>query len=468
MTTPVANMPHSVSKALDRRMRLFAGLWAIGHVIHLMNDDGKLLTNIFSVTVVFAAVRLLANPGSLRRLAFLAATQLAHVAWTAPLLPDHWILAAAVNGAILVSLATAALRERSWLGLSNGSALFGSMMPALRVILLISYTAAAIAKYNTTFLEPVTSCATWLTQTATGGLVGTVDALGPLHVLTAIVPETAIPILLLVPRTRRFGVRFAIGFHLLLAISPLLVVGDFSVILTALFLLFGSDEDVEAVLKPIRQRLKVDPLAKRVRSLDRPLAVSVGLTALIVVVGRTANTETSLWVWLAFIFVVPRVLLSLLRVPGGLAPPGSSLGRISVPHAVPVVLLLIWVLSPYAGYRTTGVFTMFSNLRTEGAGTNHLFMPSYHPSDHQTDLIFPGLGSSEGFDDLIENGQAVSAFEVRRVMSDSSSLTVAGTRNGEPIGDVDLEDFRQPNSFLANRLLQMRPVPMTDDPPCIN
>lgn len=464
MSSQVTTGPQTVDLGTDTRQRVFSGLWALGHVMHLVNDNGTAIDNPFGLVTIFAAFYLLARPQSTRRLALLSATQLVHVAWTAPLIPDHWTLAAAGNVVILVSLAIGSVRSRDS---ERKIQPFSTAMPALRVALLIAYSAAAIAKYNTTFLDPVTSCAKWLTETATGGLVGEGDGLGVLHILAALVPETLIPVLLVIPITRRLGVRFGIAFHSLLAISPLVVVGDFTVILTAMFMLFASDEDVEAVLGTVQQRLAVDPIASRVRGFDRPVVVAGGLTAFVALMAQ-AGLLANPWVWVLFVASVPRVLLALLRVPNQLKSSGEPLGKVSLPHLPVLALFLMWVLLPYAGLRTTGVFTMFSNLRTEGSGTNHIFMPSIHPTDHQIDLVVPGPGSTPEFDNLIENRQAVSTFEVRRTLSTNDHISVAGTRNGKQITDADAAEFRMPNSALANRFLQMRPVPPIDDPPCTN
>jgi hypothetical protein len=46
-------------------------------------------------------------------------------------------------------------------------------------------------------------------------------------------------------------------------------------------------------------------------------------------------------------------------------------------------------MSPYLGLRTVPAFSMFSNLRTEGGVTNHLFMPAtaLHVAAYQDDLV---------------------------------------------------------------------------------
>ena len=67
--------------------------------------------------------------------------------------------------------------------------------------------------------------------------------------------------------------------------------------------------------------------------------------------------------------------------------PARALGR-PLAVQVPVLLLIAaWAALPYLGIRTSGVFTMFSGLRTEGIFPNHLFMPSLHVAGWATDLV---------------------------------------------------------------------------------
>ena len=54
-----------------------------------------------------------------------------------------------------------------------------------------------------------------------------------------------------------------------------------------------------------------------------------------------------------------------------------------------LVLLFLYGMTPYLGLRTTGNFTMFSNLRTEGTSSNHLLLSSNPIKvwDYQEDVV---------------------------------------------------------------------------------
>ena len=85
---------------------LFALLWALANIVHLLNMTAGQLSAAGWVNLA-AALWLLAAPGSAARLVALAATQLLDTVVRLPFAPDHQILAAAARERGL-----AAARER--------------------------------------------------------------------------------------------------------------------------------------------------------------------------------------------------------------------------------------------------------------------------------------------------------------------------------------------------------------------
>lgn len=63
--------------------------------------------------------------------------------------------------------------------------------------------------------------------------------------------------------------------------------------------------------------------------------------------------------------------------------------QVSPITAIAVAVIALHGLSPYFGLRTAGTFSMFSNLRTEGARSNHVLFPSnpFKVWDYQEDLV---------------------------------------------------------------------------------
>ena len=147
----------SAREQIGLRSTVFAMMWAAAHIIHLAIQSQEQLTDPTEIVVFLLAVTLLVRPRSERLLVILAVAQIVDWWSAAPLSPDHWTFVMATNS-ILVFGAMA-----STVGIWNAPAsLVERSMTGLRVALLVAYGAAAFAKWNTTFLDPATSCAAFL------------------------------------------------------------------------------------------------------------------------------------------------------------------------------------------------------------------------------------------------------------------------------------------------------------------
>jgi hypothetical protein len=125
-------------------------------------------------------------------------------------------------------------------------------------------------------------------------------------------------------------------------------------------------------------------------------------------------------------------------------------------------------MAPYAGFRTTGVFTMFSNLSTEGTSPNHLFYPSLRLVDWQDEMVRiqstndPSMETAEG------GNLAIPLMELRRMAMEDPGLVVEGELHGRPVtfgpepGQTELE----PLPAWQHKLLHFRPVPVGGQPFC--
>ena len=155
-----------------------------------------------------------------------------------PFSPDHWALVALVNVAILLTMLV---------GRSTSLETVGKAFPTARVLLLIAYGAAALSKWNTAFLDPVTSCANMIAGIITYGLAGPV---AESHLVNhgTIATESMIFLLLVIPRTRNWGVLLGLAFHFTLSASPIIVVGDYTSTVYALFFLFLRPDVIGRVL----------------------------------------------------------------------------------------------------------------------------------------------------------------------------------------------------------------------------
>ena len=200
--------------------------------------------------VLLCGVLLLVSPRSRVRLAALALSQIWWLLSQMPFTDNHLYLMGFVNAGLLAAVATRWLRDR--VGTAED---VETAAPYVRLTLLLAYSAAAVSKLNEGFFDLAESCAVTMFYDA-GRIVGVKRPFVPAQ-LEGLMPfviagaELAIPLLLLVGRTRIVGVVVAILFHLAMSLSPTATAIDFTLALFAMFFLFLPASAATAV----RQRL---------------------------------------------------------------------------------------------------------------------------------------------------------------------------------------------------------------------
>ena len=127
----------------------FVVVWALANLVHHANGTRGPL-DLISILNVLAALWALAAPQSAGRLCLLAGSQVLDAVWHLPFSPDHQLLAAFVNILILHRW----LRERP----SDSADVVKAVAGGARVVLLIVYAAAALSKYNESFVDPPPAC----------------------------------------------------------------------------------------------------------------------------------------------------------------------------------------------------------------------------------------------------------------------------------------------------------------------
>lgn len=373
-----------------------------------------------------------------------------------PWSPDHWALLALVNIAILTTMAI----RRSW----HLDAVTAAL-PAARAITLITYTYAAVAKYNSSFFDIAASCANAIGYRASFGTAASLRDSGVL-IWVVLAAETAIPLLLLIPATRRHGVRLGVAFHFFLSASPAFAVVDYTAALYALFLLFLPEEDVRRIVHGFRV------LAARsaiVRDARRHPPTTIGLAFLVFgFLGHLLPVAAPTIAWLFSELYLITILGVTLWTWRRAVPAPRPLGRILAIHLPVILLAVAWGLSPYVGLRTTGVFTMFSGLRTEGSLGNHLFMPTYRLGGWQDELVLLESSNDPELSQGADLDLAVPMLEIQRRAAEDPDLVVTGELDGvrHSWGPEDGSTPVPPASPWALKLLLFRPVQAGDTPFC--
>lgn len=330
-----------------------AGNWRYGDIAPEPTAIGVLLmvTGLAGTAVIVAP----------RRSSMLALGVLIPVtaALEAPVLGNHWLLAAFVGAAYL---------------LTGGS--WDRFEPAARLVLLVFYSFAAFAKLNTGFLDPVTSCGVfYLNQALDGfgfGLVSTTSPAAWVAAWGAALVELSVPILLIIRRTRHYGALLAIGFHGLITFDLAQHFYDFTAVLFALFVLFLDDTYFER-FEAVGARL---PPA--IRSVVAAVVVMVGLSVTLASV--TPLNQTS-FRWLSegsFLWWIPYLALVAWVAAGALAQANLE-WRIGPVAVVLASLVFVNGLTPYLELKTAFGWNMYSNLVTVDSESNHLLVRSTWP-----------------------------------------------------------------------------------------
>lgn len=465
---------------------VFAGLWAAAVLFHYAAYPNSLI-GIIPTVMMLAAVWVLFRPSSLVRFLAMVSLQVAAVAYSYPGgVSNHWLFAAFLNLAILLAAGVLVLSRRERLTPAN---LFLTFAPAGRAALLVLYFFAVLHKLNWDFLNPEVSCATALyTEMATAYTLPAPGWLMGMLPTMTLVAEFAIPLLLLIPRTRVAGVLLGVCFHAALATSPAHTYSDFSSTVYAGYFLFlpydfaGSlrkDWSASAFGRWVAWQWDEGWLRHLVRAglflmvaliavnwwhqahygpaLFTRLAPSTLRTALIVVWCLYALTILAVLLRATWAVPISRNTRPLLAA----RPQHAAL--VAVPFVI-VPLLLFNGLNPYFGLKTESSFSMFSNLRTEGGQTNHLFIPTEtQVFDYQKDLVEVLASSDPVLQGIADDEHALlfpySEFRNRVALKKRASVTYLRNGQRHEVARIGKDPvLAQPIPFHERKLLDFRLV----------
>ena len=424
---PAAAGPASAERALT----IFSFLWAFAALFHQAAYPARAF-GFSALLVTLPALWLLAAPASLPRLTAAALLQVVHVLRIGPAsVSNHWIFTFFVNVTIVLTVATLLVRAHGR-PVSRG-AFFLHFAPTARVLLLVLYAFAVLHKLNADWFTPALSCATEhyasiavrLPFLPRGRWVDAAAIYGTLLV------EAAIPFVLVVARTRLLGVLLAVGFHFALVLNPAHVFFDFTSMLFALYFLFVPYDFWNALrVQPLRWRAgrwvrsRLDGGA--LRRWGRRVVYGLAALLLCAYLFRLGpNTPSQVWamretVRVLFILYAMVLVATYLVVARARDVVGDSRALVSFrPRTVWGVVMPAAVIfngmNPYLGLKTESSFAMFSNLRTEGGATNHLFIPSaLQVASYQDTLVRVIESSDPALARFGPHTRLLTMFEFRR------------------------------------------------------
>ncbi|MGF1668448.1 MAG: hypothetical protein ACFCVC_19470 [Acidimicrobiia bacterium] len=382
--------------------RLFAG----AAIAHIAGNAPRTLGALGVATLALGLVAavLIVRPQHRWLRVLLGVLVIVTMFFEAPFLGNHWLVAAFVAAALL--------------GASFASNWWRSFAPMARAILLVFYSFAAFAKLNEGFFDPVNSCGLfyanqWLNSWGLPQLPP--GDLAPLTVaLLAAAIELAVPVLLLVRRTRPYGVMLGFAFHFAISLDLHQHFYDFTAVLLALFTLFIEDRHTD---------IWESRAVQHERSLGAIAAAGMALTALAVLPPSPATD------WIldigAFLVWIP---VGLVLVVGVLRMPTTLPARIrlvpgSVAGGVLVLLVVINGLTPYLGVKTAYGFNMYANLSTAEGESNH-FVIRQTAQFVDVEMVSITASSDPGLAAYVDSGLLVPERNIRHHLASRPTATV--------------------------------------------
>ena len=470
----------SAEKSPMDRFSLFVHLWAVASLIHLISfpEDVRLHQPISWLAGV-AAVAIFIFPRSILLFILLLLFRIVDVAQWIPFVANHILFEFLLNIGMLMAVLWSVFRQwrRSEAGVPDFSdaevreKIYRSFAPLARVSLLLLYFFAVLHKLNWDYLNPAISCGSHLLNGIAASRL-TFMPEGDWVQLSAVwgtlLFEAGIPLLLLFRRTRAAGILIGMGFHFFLSIHPHQGIYSFSVLMFALYGLFVP-ADFPEKLQHVLDKLVLKPWRQTAPILK---VLMIG-TILVLATLAWINWQHKLYVagflyWSAWAISAMFIYAAVLLKHGGLGSVKSSgMLRISTKAfwLVPAVIFLNGV-SPYLGLKTESSFSMFSNLRTEGGRTNHLFIPNtVRLTNFQDDLVEVLETDAEEFKFLIERNQLITYFEFRRKASSiKRDFRALLRRNGRTDtlvvkgGVPSLPEYTSPHSWFLDKVFYFRYV----------
>lgn len=466
-----------------RPLTVFTFLWAAQALVHQHFYQAWLTKPLPLGWIVTAlALAVLLRPGSLAIFGTWLVASVAFGVARWPAVANHILVETVANATILGAFVLALREQRNDQGMHDlddpalAQSIWERIAPVLMAMTVLMFASAFVAKLNTDFLDASASC----TSVLFGDLLRRFPFLQDTEWARAtsiwgtVVIEAALPALLAFRRTRPVAVAIGLPFHLMLGLSGH---RTYSALVYALYFLFLPHETcaVLGTWKDRAQRLLGESRILRLVSLGRMSAV---LATVILVAFATAGMSEAgagpfrlhripgvLWILasLAASVVYSAAIFRALRARGPVRP---------VPLVQPglvwlgAVFVALSGASPYLGLKTELAFTAYSNLRTEGQWTNHLFLPSsFQLFGYQDDLVRILQTDDPTLQTHVERDELITWFELRRFTSEAGhDFHVTYERAGQEYsytrvagaGDDPELDLRHP--LWARKLLAFRPV----------
>ncbi|MCC9165620.1 hypothetical protein [Pontibacter harenae] len=445
--------------SIDIRYKLFWSLWAVATLFHMAND--RIFTDeMHYVLLSFAAVFLILKPWSIIRLLFFLSLQLYESLKMMPYISNHWIFTTLVNLTILHALAYLVIKRRRFR--INRVDFYKTFAPLVRAEVIILYFFVVLHKLNTSFFSPDISCATdfFVSQNPLSSLTLTNGVL-LLNAYATVIIETLIPVLLCFRRTRNLGVLLGLSFHFIIAYNPLNGFYDFSSMLFAAYVLFTDNKFSGYIFKLYKKAQGLKALSKEQFYRFSILKLVTALVLFVfgvVVLHFLAKNFTDFfrhicWTTYGVVFIIVFSKAVFSKENSNTLSSSDSFKLKHYSLLLFPIIVFINGLCPYLGLKTENSFAMFSNLRTEGGVTNHLFIPvETQIFDFQKDVVEVISSSDENLQNLANSQKLMVYHNFKKYIASKKPDSVKYIRNGQEY------TYTKANAALHSELTSLNPI----------
>ena len=457
---------------------LFVGLWALYFLINQLKqtpwpEELSPPLMLVRLGLVATSIMVLARLKDARWFVAMTLLQVIAVILEMPELSNCWLFTGIVNLGVLAAALRLWQRRKRNIEF-NTENLYAEIAPLLRVSLLVLYALAATAKYNWGFLDPSQSAASYFANLFLRSMGISVQSafVDWSAIIGALIIETALPIMLFFPSTRRYAIVLGMAFHTMLAHNHNLSVFDFTAMLFALYVTFAPADLLAKVRFTEESKWVIWASQYRVKL----TLFLVGLSLIVIAWSTTTGLERIiLWryqIGLCFLVSISLTIVAAQLLFGADRPdqPLSSPFRLTARWDWLVVgLVLFNGLTPYLGLKTGVAYTMFSNLRTEAGYANHLWMPtSLRVFDMQDQPVRILASTDDRLAEFAKNEELLLLYDLQLRAQSLGEHSVRYEQNGTIRHVPRIADdavLGQQIPFLAQKTLHFRTIPTAPGEP---
>ncbi|MBX7144813.1 MAG: hypothetical protein K1X79_10215 [Oligoflexia bacterium] len=456
----------------EDRYQLFAIFWALSTFFQQF-AFGSFLSSFNSNPVglieacYFApAVWVLLRPASRLALSTLASINVLGFLIRLPQIPSHRTAATMVSLAVLVALCSTLFAARNSSKATQFPKCEENLFAILRSTLVLLYFFAVFHKLNTGFLHLESSCAAAFYSRLSSWFPLTPGAIwaqyGAIHGTLAI--ETIIPLLLCFKGSRRIGILLGVIFHSLLSLDFYQHTMDFSSIMFALYVPFLSDQDLLYLRKLFR--LDQESGSQQTTKLRIILAV---VSLLVCAAGANQVLTGNLGLffiarhafWYSFAFFVLAATFMCVKDAEQATEATPLFPRLLTGRALLAVYFMTGCL-PYFGLHYRSSFDMYSSLRVEAFGSNHILMPAaWDPFGFFKDLVEITESNDPLLQSYASGGWLLTYFEFQDYLFKHPDISVRYVRGGKEVNLAragDNAEFQSGPPYLMRKLIWLRPI----------